>query len=196
MKAENPLQIIIEKLADESRRNRRSAILFAALGLTAQILIIVGIGLPKKDEIVAFAFLSLFFSWSLLIAAVFYLRKSRKLAARPANLLWRALTNEPQSIREIVLEIPRRETIEQRAAETVGRERQNIVGNILDGIFDANSTPDYAIDLTSGVQLKPSVFVNLTNGEKHRVYTPIEADETVAALKRHAPAAAIVQVAQ
>lgn len=196
MTINRPINLIVEKLADESRRRLRSALVFGAFGAAAQIAIIAFIGLPRKKEIAEFVVLNLFFCWWFFVVAFFYWRSSRKLAARPANALWRALTSEPQNIREIVLEIPPRETDEERAAETVGRKRQNIVGNILDGIFDSNATPDYAMDLTSNIPLKPSVFVQLADGEKHRIYTTLEADETIAALKRHAPSAAVVEVAQ
>ena len=192
MTGEQSIKGLVEKLADESRRNRNSAIVFGFIGLAIQIIIILALGLPKAETFAAFAFLSLILAGIPLAAAVFYSLQSRKKAARPENLLWRALTGEPQIIREIILEIPRTQTPEQRNAEIVGNQRQNIVGNILDGLLGGESTPDYT-HTASGAPLKPSVFVKLSDGANYPVFTPFDADKTVHALKDYAPHAQFIE---
>lgn len=98
---------------------------------------------------------------------------------------------EPQLITTIYLEILRQETQEERRAEGADRQGQNLIGNLLDGVFNTNSTPDFTIDLTIGVELKPSVFVRFSDGENRRVPAAFEAEETIAVLRRHAPHAAV-----
>ena len=193
MTNEQTVKTLIEKLADESRRNRNSAIAFCLIGLMIQIIIILTLGLPTLKTFLVFAVVSLIFAWIPFFAGLFYLRQSRKKAAQPENLLWRALTSEPQLIREIILDIPLTETSGQRDAEVFGNERLNVVGNILDGILGGNATPDYAIHNSSVAPLPPSVFVKLSDGANYRVATPLDAAETVAVLKTHAPHAQFIK---
>ncbi len=187
------LKSIVAKLADESRSNRASAVIFFCIAVLLQILLFGGLRHLTSEDVPGFLFLSLICDGIPFVAGIYYLRQMRRSAARKDNLLWQALTTEPRLIKTIYLEIPRQETPEQRTGEIVSRQRQSFVGNVLDGVFNTNSTPDYTIDLTSGVEVKPSVFVRLSDGENHRVPAAFEAEETITALRQHAPHAAVVE---
>jgi len=187
------LKLIVARLADESRRNRTSAVAFLGIAVLLQVLLFVGLRPSTSKDVPGFLFLSLICAGIPFVVGIFYLRQMRRNAARENNLLWRALTTEPRLITTIYLEIPRQETPEQRKAEIADRKRQNLVGNIFDGVFNTNSTPDFTIDLTSGVELKPRVIVRLTDGDNREVPAAFESHETIAVLRRHAPHAAVVE---
>lgn len=192
MTNEASIKLLVEKLADESRRNRNSAVVFCVIGLAAQTVIIAAHGLPTAQTLPGFAFLSFVFAWLPFAAGLFYLRQSRKKAARPENLLWRALTSEPQFIREVILEIPPVGVPAQINAENIGNQRQNVIGNILDGILGGDATPDYS-HTASSAPLKPSVFVKLGDDKEYRIAAPLDAAETVAVLKAYAPHAQFIE---
>lgn len=110
------------------------------------------------------------------------------------NGLWAALTSQPHTIDQIILEIPLRLNPVTEHAEVVGGQRQNLVGNILDGIFDTNTTPDYAAGPLTGIELKPSVSVKLTDGRKYPIPAVSDAPEIIAALERLAPHAPVTEI--
>lgn len=216
-----PINLIVEKLADESRRSRNSAAVWFLLGAAAQAGIVALFytaqsfsGASAADKAKFFFVVSPFAAWLPIAASVYYFRRSRKLKMRGGNLLYRALCGEPQLIAQIEREpdAAQPEPIAKPTAAEVANERTgDFAGAIVEGILDTvlsaalntdsrstnvdYDTPSDAGDVNSRA-LPPRVFVRLTNGERREIASPLAARETVAALHNYAPHAAVVEIAR
>lgn len=220
MTLEQPMNLIVDKTADESRRRRNSAVVWFLLGAIFQAGIVALIykaqsfvGANTTDKLKFFFVISPFVAWLPLAVAVYYFRRSRKSAMRSGNSLYRALTGEPQMIAAIerepdivppeppakLLEKP----IDDRAGDVAGAIAEGVLEVVLSAAFgsssDGNSDNDYgstATSSTASAPLPPRVFVCLTNGERHEISSPLDAAQTVTALRKHAPQAVVAEVAR
>lgn len=212
------IERIIDRLADESYQRRNSAILCFLLGVIFQAGIVwllfkaQSFASAGAGEKLGFFFCASFFvAWLPIAASVYYLHSSRKSAMRPENILYRALTGEPQLIARIEREpdVPQIEIVKPVAAPPSAERGANVAGAIVEGVLevalsaafgtssDSNSNDYY--DTNNGESLPnapriPRVFVSLTNGETREISSPLEVAQTIAALQKHAPQAVITEI--
>lgn len=217
MTLEQPMNLIVNKIADESRRRRNSAVVWFLLGAIFQAGIIALIYKAQSfanantaEKLKFFFVVSPFVAWLPIAVAVYYFRRSRKSAMRSDSLLYRALTGEPQMIAaierepDIVQPEPPAKLIEKptddRAGDVAGAIAEGVLEVVLSAAFGSspggNSDNDYSstdTGSTASAPLPPRVFVRLTNGERHEISTPLNAAQTVAALRNHAPQAVVAE---
>ena len=218
MTSAQPLNLIIDRLADASRRSRNSAIVWFVLGAVFQAGVVAlifkaqsfaGAGAGEKSGF--FFFVSPFAAWLPMAVGVYYWRRSKKSAMRSGNLLQRALTIEPQLIGGIYQEkrIVQPEIIEkpveksavksdERGADIAGAIFESVVEIGLSAAFGSSgsdSTNDYGngASSSSNTPIEPRVFIRLTNGETHQINAPFAPEEIVAVLRRHAAHAALLE---
>lgn len=217
MTLEQPMVLIVDKIADESRRRRNSAIVWFTLGAIAQAGIVALIYKAQSfayadtaEKLKFFFVVSPLVAWLPIAAAIYYLRGSRKSAMHSRNALCRALTSEPQLIAEIIREpeIAQPEAAAKQIEKPSDERGANVAGALAEGILeialsaafgstaDSDSNDYYdstADDSTATAPHAPRVFVRLTNGETREIPTVPNAAAIVAALRRHAPHAVVVE---
>lgn len=216
-----PINLIVAKLADESRRSRNSAVVWFLIGAVVQAGIVALFytaqsfnGASAGEKIKFFFIVSPFVAWLPLAASVYYFRRSRRLKMSGGNFLYRALSGEPQLVAQIEREPdavepepiakPTAEEIKnERSAEIAGSVFEVVLDVALSAIFNADSrSPNDDYNSSSSAtgansrELPPRVFIRLTNGERCKIVSPLAAAETVAALRAHAPHASVVEIAR